>query len=213
MSDIVDVPSPIDLRKMDDAEQWAKEASIKRPYRAQFFQYYANQLLKTEPCFRVLELASGPGEIAHALLSKNPQLDYTALDFSNAMHHLAEQRIANLVTPRTQFFLADLKQENWFQVLAPFQYDLIIIHQALHELRHKHHACHFHQMIAKHLLNKQGCYAVCDHLAQPDGNMQNSALYMTDQEHRLAFSQAGFQHVIPALHINGLQLYLAYLSP
>lgn len=115
----------------------------------------------------MLELASRPGEIAHALLSKNPQLDYTALDFSSAMHDLAQQRLTDFATPRTQFILADFKQDLWFSALAPFQYDLIIIHQALHELRHKHHACQFHEIIAKHLLKKQGCYAVCDHLAQP----------------------------------------------
>lgn len=33
---IKDVPSPIDLRNKEDAEQWEKEAAIKRPWRSIF---------------------------------------------------------------------------------------------------------------------------------------------------------------------------------
>jgi hypothetical protein len=62
---ISDVPSPIDLRQMSDASEWAATAMEKRPWRAEFFARFADELANMEPtAARVLELGSGPGFLA-----------------------------------------------------------------------------------------------------------------------------------------------------
>lgn len=210
MPTFLDIPSPIDLKNPTDALQWAEEANVKRPYRQHFFDFYANELVQpTKYDYAVLEIASGPGFVAEALLRQHPQLDYTALDFSAAMHQLAQQRLNLFNNPQIQFVVADFKQTNWYMTLNAQKYDVIIIHQALHELRHKNHATNFHHLIATHLLKTKGCYAICDHLAQPDGNMQNNELYMTRQEHLNALTEASFQHIDQGLCLEGLQLFIA----
>lgn len=96
-----DVPSPIDLRCMEDARQWAESAMSKRPWRTEFFAAFAN-FIGNGSAARVLELGSGPGFLAEYLLRSNVNLRYVALDFSPAMHELAAQRLAELAG-RVQF--------------------------------------------------------------------------------------------------------------
>ena len=56
---VPDVPSPIDLRQMTDAREWADEAMVKRPWRTEFFAEFAEQLAAGS-ALRVLELGCGP---------------------------------------------------------------------------------------------------------------------------------------------------------
>jgi hypothetical protein len=82
-----DVPSPIDLRLMSDACEWERTAYEKRPWRADFFAMFADQLIHRQPQMRrVLELGSGPGFLARHLLMGSPDLRMVLLDFSGAMH-------------------------------------------------------------------------------------------------------------------------------
>ena len=85
------------------------------------------------------------------------------------------------------------------------KYDFIIIHQALHELRHKRYATDFHK-IARTLLKPKGYYLVCDHLCAAHA-MQNDQLYMTKQEHLDALEQASFKAIKMPLEIEGLCLF------
>ncbi|MGZ5885156.1 MAG: hypothetical protein ACXWJE_12400, partial [Burkholderiaceae bacterium] len=75
-----DVPSPIDLRRMEDAQQWADSSMLKRPWRAEFFAEFASTIASSssKTC-RVLELGSGPGFLAEHLLNALPDISYIAL--------------------------------------------------------------------------------------------------------------------------------------
>ena len=106
---------------------------MKRPWRKDFFDYHAN-LIRThasDQC-RILELGAGPGFLAQHLLSQLPNIQYTAFDFSEAMHQLAQQKLTPSEPARANYF----KEPEW-QNAVNQKYDFIIIHQALHELRHK----------------------------------------------------------------------------
>jgi S-(hydroxymethyl)glutathione dehydrogenase/alcohol dehydrogenase len=83
--------------------------------------------------------------------------------------------------------VGSFKEADWQMALTQ-KYDFIIIHQALHELRHKRYATDFHK-IARTLLKPKGYYLVCDHLCAAHA-MQNDQLYMTKQEHLDALEQA-----------------------
>lgn len=100
---IHDVPSPIDLRLMSQASEWESTAMSKRPWRTEFFAEFAAAIKAAPiPVSRVLELGSGPGLLAEHLLNALPSVSYFALDFSRAMHQLAETRLGPL-SARVQF--------------------------------------------------------------------------------------------------------------
>jgi SAM-dependent methyltransferase len=202
---IEDVPSPIDLRMMSDAREWAANAMIRRPWRADFFARFAAEIVSAAiKVKRILELGSGPGFLAEHLLQAMPDADYVALDFSSAMHQLAAQRLGSLAS-RVQFIERSFLEPEWNNDLGEF--DCVVTHQAVHELRHKTRASALHAQ-AKQVLVKNGFYLVCDHYFG-EGGMQNDQLYMTVTEQADALHAAGFHDVQPLLKRCGLVLHRA----
>ena len=200
-----DVPSPIDLRLMTDARAWESTALSKRPCRTEFFAAFASAIASAEiPVHRVLELGSGPGFLAKHLLQKLPSISYVALDFSGAMHQLAAERLGPLAT-RAQFVERSFREANWPEGLG--QFECVVIHQAVHELRHKRHAATLHDQVRQVLL-PEGSYLVCDHFCGEDGQ-KNEQLYMTVEEQRAALLGAGFAQVQQLMLKGGLVLHLA----
>lgn len=200
-----DVASPIDLRNFADALEWQETANIKRPWRKDFFEYYANLIRQhLSEQYQVLELGSGPGFLAQHLLSQLANIEYTAFDFSEAMHQLAQEKLNTAERARATYLVGSFKAADWQNTFSQ-KYDLIIIHQALHELRHKCYATDFHKIV-KTLLKPQGHYLVCDHLCAAHA-MQNDQLYMTKQEHLDALEQASFTQIKMPLEIEGLCLF------
>lgn len=200
-----DVLSPIDLRLMSDAAEWESTAMLKRPWRVEFFSEFA-AAIQTAPVTvtRVLELGSGPGFLAEYLLSALPAISYVALDFSSAMHQLASKRVGKFST-RVRFIERNFKETFWSRDLGA--YEAIVTNQAVHELRHKCHACMLHTQ-AKELLVPGGLYLVCDHYIGEDG-MKDDQLYMTVAEQREALISAGFSKVEQLLLKGGLVLHCA----
>ncbi len=205
---INDVRSPIDLKDPIEAKQWAAEVNLKRPWRYDIFQMYVDSILALNPNAHVLELGSGPGYLAEFLINHCPNIDYTAFDFSEAMHDLAKEKLSAAQRLKCNFITGDFKQSAWEESLHFNQnstFDVIIIHQALHELRHKAYAAEFHRTV-KTLLNTQGVYFVCDHLYAPHAQ-QNHELYMSVEEHLAALKAANFGQVEFIGEVNGLVIF------
>jgi ubiquinone/menaquinone biosynthesis C-methylase UbiE len=186
---------------MDDALEWESTAMSKRPSRVDFFEAIASAVSGVA---RVLELGSGPGFLAQHLLSALPNLQLVLLDFSPAMHKLAERRLGALVS-RVEFVKRDFKSSSWSDGLGVF--DAVVTNQAVHELRHKQHASVLHSQV-RTLLRSGGAYLVCDHFAGI-GGMSNTELYMTVEEQRSALVSAGFLSVTELLHREGMVLHHA----
>jgi ubiquinone/menaquinone biosynthesis C-methylase UbiE len=202
---IPDVPSPIDLRLMSDASEWEATAMEKRPWRAEFFAKFADELVHMEPpAARVLELGSGPGFLAHKLLTGSSDLRMTLLDFSEAMHVLARQRLGPMLN-RVEFLARSFKDTDWFHDLNAF--DAVVTNQAVHELRHKRYAEELHRQVAM-VLRPGGTYLVCDHLFGA-GGMTNEQLYMTAAEQKSAIESAGYNSVRQVLLKGGLVMHRA----
>jgi SAM-dependent methyltransferase len=200
-----DVPSPIDLRIMEDARAWEASASMKRPWRSEFFAAFASAISDTSPAIdRVLELGSGPGFLAAELLSKLPSFEYVALDFSPAMHQLALARLGRL-SSRVTFVERSFRGPEWANGLGRF--GAVVTNQAVHELRHKRHAIGLHRQV-REVLRPNGVYLVCDHFAGRDG-MANDQLYMSVDEQRDILHTAGFTTVNLLLQRGGLVLHEA----
>jgi len=200
---IIDVPSPIDLRNIEDAREWASKAMDARPWRIDFFNTFYTELV-TVGARTVLELGSGPGFLADHLLSISPEFDYTALDFSAAMHQLATERLGDK-SCRVVFVERSFREPRWGNGLGP--YDAVVTNQAVHELRHKAYATALHAQV-RQLLKAGGIYLVCDHFVG-DGGMKNDQLYMTIDEQCDALLAAGFNMVESVLAKGGLVLHRA----
>jgi SAM-dependent methyltransferase len=198
----IDVPSPIDLRLMDDARPWAETALARRPARPEFFDAFARLIGRDGA--RVLELGSGPGFLADHLLRALPNLRYVALDFSPAMHRLAAERLGDRAA-LVAFVERSFREPAWSDGLGPF--DAVVTHQAVHELRHKHHAPALHAQV-RPLLAPGGAYLVCDHFLG-EGGLSNDRLYMTEDQQRDALLRAGFADVEAVLVKGGLALHRA----
>ena len=198
----IDVPSPIDLRLMADARPWAETALARRPARPEFFDAFARSI--GHDGVRVLELGSGPGFLADHLLRALPDLQYVALDFSPAMHQLAAERLGERAA-RVTFVERSFRAPAWSEGLGPF--DVVVTHQAVHELRHKSYATTLHAQV-RPLLAPGGAYLVCDHFLG-EGGLSNDQLYMTVDQQREALLDAGFADVEAVLVKGGLALHRA----
>lgn len=202
---IQDVPSPIDLRLMADAREWESTAMFKRPCRAEFFAAFASAIASAFlPVRRVLELGSGPGFLAEHLLNCLPTVSYVALDFSSAMHQLAAARLGSLAS-RVEFVERSFRESSWPEGLG--QFECVVTHQAVHELRHKRYASTLHSQVRQALV-QGGLYLVCDHFAG-EGGMKNEQLYMSVEEQRLALLGTGFSKVEQLMLKSGLVLHYA----
>jgi SAM-dependent methyltransferase len=198
----MDVPSPIDLRRPDEAKVWAETANVKRPWRTDFFDAIVASL-SGRGCRTVLELGSGPGFLAATIVREMPEVAYTLLDWSPAMHDLARARLG--MTPGVRFVTTDFTRADWIADLGTF--DAIVTVQAVHELRHKRHAVGLHRAV-RTVLEPDGIYLVCDHVVGSEG-MANASLYMTLREHCEALHAAGFGEVKTILEKKGLVLHRA----
>lgn len=195
-----DVPTPIELRDPATAHAWAREADLKRPWREQLRGAIADALHASSlPVRRVLELGSGPGQLAERVLRSCAVERYTLLDFSPPMLELSRERLGP--HPAAMFVLADFKQPGWTRSIeAPF--DAVITMQAVHELRHKRHMLGLYRQVLE-LLCPGGLLLVCDHVP-PDERPRSTALFATEEEQHTALADAGFVHVGTELLLGGL---------
>jgi SAM-dependent methyltransferase len=203
-----DVPSPIDFLSATDAEAWASAAMGKRPYREELFRRLVGELsrLRSVPS-HVLEIGSGPGFLAQRILAALPLVEYTALDFSPAMHVLARRRLQSLGA-RARFVEADFRVPDWSAGLK--KYEAVVTLQAVHELRHKRHAVHLYRAVRERLL-PGGVFLMCDHF-HGDGGLPDAALYMTPEEHEQALRDAGFATPTMIHRHGSLVLYRAEVT-
>jgi cyclopropane fatty-acyl-phospholipid synthase-like methyltransferase len=200
----MDVPSPIDFHRIEEARAWADTANGRRPWRIDFFAAIVRELRGLAPTSpEVLELGSGPGFLAAVVVQEMPGVSYTLLDQSAAMHGLARARVPEAT--RVRFVTADFRQTGWAEAGGP--YDAVVTLQAVHELRHRVHAVGLHREV-RTILRPEGLYLVCDHILGPEG-MSNSDLYMTTLEQGEALRAAGFLDVDVVLEQKGLVLHKA----
>lgn len=183
-----DVPIRVDFRDAATARTWVEETRIKRPYRPNFFAAFC-AALAGRPALRILELGSGPGQLARELLLHSDVMTYVALDFSPAMHALAAEHLGDLA-PRVTFVLRDFREPSWPLDLGTF--DAIVTLQAAHETRHERHLVPLLTR-ARTLLAPGGVMLYADHYLTPDSKLPALAPARADQP--LALERAGYVDV------------------
>lgn len=202
----VEVPSPIDLRRMDDAVAWDADTAVRRPGRPRFFQAVA-EAIRGHGVARpdILELGSGPGRLASTILDGTATGRFVALDFSAAMHAIARARLgAN--ADKVAFVVRDFRDGDWHGDLGTF--DVVLSMQAMHEVRH---VSRIPRLLAqvRDLTRSGGLFLYCDHYLEPDSRKHPSLHLARDAQAQL-LRDAGFTNVACLLDADGMALYRAF---
>ena len=183
-----DVPIRVDFRDAATARAWIEETRIKRPYRPRFFAAFC-AALAPRPRLRILELGSGPGQLAREILRHCDVRTYVALDFSPAMHAIAAEHLGELAS-RVTFVTRDFREPTWADDLGTF--DAVVTLQAAHETRHKRHLVPLLAR-ARTVLAPGGVVLYADHYLTPETKLP--ALSPARDEQPLALERAGFVDV------------------
>lgn len=183
-----DVPIRVDFRDPATARTWIEETRIKRPYRPRFFAAFCTALA-SHPRLRILELGSGPGQLAREILAHCDVHTYVALDFSPAMHQLAAEHLGELAS-RVTFVTRDFREPGWPRDLGTF--DAVVTLQAAHETRHKRHLVPLLER-ARTVVVGGGVLLYADHYLTPESRLPALSPPRADQP--LALERAGFVDV------------------
>lgn len=198
-------PGPIDWDQPDAVRSWIEETVRRRPYRSLFFRAFVDQVAEyLPPAGRILELGSGPGMLAEAILANELVMSYSLLDFSAPMHALARERL-KLHDYKLHFLQRDFRESDWSDGLGPF--DMIVTMQAVHEVRHKRHVPDLLDHVYS-LLPADGCFLYADHFFDVDEH-PNDSLFMTRDEQYDSLIQAGFGRVDLVMEEGGMAMYRA----
>jgi SAM-dependent methyltransferase len=188
VSDDEDVPLRVDFRLPGVAATWVEETRIQRPYRPRFFAAFA-AALAAQPQLRILELGSGPGQLAREILLHCDVASYVALDFAPPMHAIAAETLGELAL-RVTFIVRDFRVPTWASDLGLF--DAVVTLQAAHETRHKRHLVPLLER-ARSTLAPGGLLLYADHYLTPTTTWPALAPARDDQP--LALQHAGFTDV------------------
>lgn len=194
-----DVPVRVDHRDAATARAWIDDTHARRPYRPRFFDAFCAEL--TGPKLRILELGSGPGELAREILERCDVEAYVALDWSPAMHAIAAEQLGSLASWVT-FETRDFREPAWARDLGAF--DAIVTMQAAHETRHKRHLVPLLEQ-ARQLLVTGGVVLYADHYVLPETKLP--ALFHTRDDQPRAIEQAGFGDVRLCYEEGGMALW------
>jgi SAM-dependent methyltransferase len=200
-----DVPIRVDFRDPATARTWVEETRIKKPFRPSFFAAFC-AALSSRRRLRILELGSGPGQLAREILLHCDVSSYVALDWSQAMHDLAAAHLGDLAD-RVTFVIRDFREPTWPANLGVF--DAIVTMQAAHETRHKRHVVPLFER-ARTLLAPGGLLLYCDGYLHPETKLP--ALSFDRAEQPRALERAGFVDV-QLLHDEGNQALYCATNP
>jgi SAM-dependent methyltransferase len=197
-----DVPSPINFHDPRQARAWLEHTARKRPWRPEFFRAFAAALnARFAYPLRILELGSGPGQLAAAILKDCRVSQYVALDFSGAMHAMAREQLGPAAR-WVKFVQRDFRDASWNMGLDKF--DAVVTLQAAHETRHRDRLPQLLRQ-TRAALKRGGVFLYCDHYR----GRPNPVLYLERNAQPRALSAAGFVRIDRILDKGGMALYRA----
>jgi SAM-dependent methyltransferase len=131
-----EIPSSINFEDGNQVNDWITNTVQKRVWRPRFFATFASALNDHfgDNRIDVVELGSGPGHLARAVLEECNIASYAAVDFSIVMHGQARERLGDDAR-RVRFVLKDFRQDDWIDGLSPAH--AVLTMQAVHEVRHR----------------------------------------------------------------------------
>ncbi len=120
-----------DFHSDEYVERWA--GRVGNPLRDSVMRHLLAHLsLLARGDFHIVELAPGPGFLAHMLLSGFPAATYEGADFSDPMRRRATDRLSEY-SDRARLHHADLRSPDWPAVISR-PADVVLSMQALHDV-------------------------------------------------------------------------------
>lgn len=175
-----------DFHDIDYVRNWAKEKAPTEE-RVQLF-HDISDFIKEENT--ILELGLGPGFLADFILSKFEDINYIALDFSEEMIQIAEERLGKQAK-RCSFIQGDLTKADWSQTI-PTQPDIIITTWTLHDLFNKTNIKNAYQEVYS-LLPEKGIFLNGDFIKPKGSSFEYEGGRLTIDEHISLLHDVGFK--------------------
>jgi len=196
-----DPESPYDFRDPALAAAWEEGIRTESAWREPFFAAIVERLnARFTIAFSALELGSGPGHLAAAILADAKVDAYTALDYSPAMHALAVRNLGALAES-VRFEVRDFRRPDWVLSLGPF--DAAVTLMAAHEVRRSDRLAALLGQLAG-VLKPQGLCLFADfHATEP----AHEGLYLSLDKQRETLADAGFEAVELVLDQGGMALH------
>ena len=155
-----------DVRSADDVPDYVAGLELRWPQRREVVRHICQQVSRVPYAApHVVELGSGSGILARALLTEVPKLTYTGVDNSEPLQAVAQKELASF-GGRARLIRADLNAADW----PTFDYGsvhAVVSMQSLHDLGDESRVSRIYEL-AKGLLAPAGLFLNADLVLPPD---------------------------------------------
>jgi SAM-dependent methyltransferase len=198
-----DVPTSHDFFDEDHNRRFAAQQDA-RPERQLLFDGFVREIQqRVDRSATVLEIGSGYGALAEAILGSCSPGSYHLFDFSPQMHELSRERLERF-KDKTHYHVGNFRESHWAEGL-PAPFDVIVTLQTVHELRHADRIPHLYRQINT-LLRVGGLFLVSDIVNTPELHRDHC---LTPDQHIELLASLGFDDVSVALTAGGQPLIRA----
>lgn len=196
------------LQSQEDIIQWNARLDRERPERQDVIRHIVNQVAALPfPAAEVVELCSGTGQLAEALLITLPQIRYTGLDRSEVLIAYASKRLASFDN-RATLIQANLNEVAWLDDLRkPLQ--AIVSMQSLHDLGGEAEVDRIYGL-SKKLLASGGLFLNADLTVPPGQDKPDNPGRRSIPRHLELLRRHGYQNVVCTLELGEFGCFVAF---
>ena len=187
MKDAYDVPTSHDFFDMKHNRAFAEQQEA-RPERRTIMEGFVREILNHAPSgAKILEVGSGYGALARAILSTCSVNQYFLFDYSPQMHDLSRETL-KAYEGQTHYHLGNFREQDW-TVGLPDDFDVVVTLQTVHELRHASRIPELYRQVLN-MLRPGGVFLVSDIVNTAEVHRDHC---LTPEEHLSLLSSLGFE--------------------
>jgi cyclopropane fatty-acyl-phospholipid synthase-like methyltransferase len=191
-----------------DIVQWTARLDREWPERPGIIRHIIDQIGTLPfPAIEVVELGSGAGQLAEALLSALPQVRYTGLDRSELLVTYGRERLASF-GHRVAFLQANLNEAAWLEQ-APEQLQAVVSMQSLHDLGGEAEVERIYGL-SKDLLASGGLFLNADLVVPPSQDKPDNPGRRSIPRHLELLQRHGYQRVACTLAQGEFGCFVAF---
>ena len=199
-----------DVRSVDDVASYVAGLALNWPQRREVVRHICRQVSQvpyTAP--HVVELGSGSGILAEALLTEMPELTYTGVDNSEPLQAVARKELASFGA-RARLIRADLNADDW----PTFDYGsvhAVVSMQSLHDLGDESRVYRIYEL-AKGLLTPAGLFLNADLVLPSDLPNPNHPGRCSVARHLQILEAQGYVNVSCSLELGEFGCCVGYVA-
>lgn len=181
------------IRSEDDVVDYVDRLNRKWPERRDVIRQIYEQI-KALPFLQphIVELCSGPGQLAEFLLKELPLITYTGLDLSTPLMSFARRRLAPFGN-RAVLIQANLNADDWLAQM-PENIHAIVSMQSLHDLGGEEQVSRIYRL-AQSLLAPGGLFLNADLVVSPQQDASPNSGRRSISRHLELLQTQGYRRV------------------